>query len=75
MTLDGLEVRVDELAAQIIKSTAKREVASMVAKKIMEQYGDSFIREVAMSITQEEVRLLVLHELADRIIEKWRQDG
>ena len=75
MTLDGLEVRVDELAAQIIKSAAKREVASMVAKKIMEQYGDSFIREVAMSITQEEVRLLVLHELADRIIEKWRQDG
>ncbi len=75
MTPDGLEVRVDELAAQIIKGTAKREVASMVAKKIMEQYGDSFIREVAMSITQEEVRVLVLHELADRIIEKWRQDG
>ena len=28
---DGLEVRVDDLAAQVIKGMAKSEVASMIA--------------------------------------------
>lgn len=72
---EGLEVRVDDLAAQVIKGMAKSEVASMIAKKIVEEYGDSFIKEVVESITPEDVRKRVMWELTDRIIEKWRQDG
>ena len=75
MTPDGLEVRVDELAAQVIKGRAKSEVASMLAEKIVEKYGDDFKKEVAQSITFDEVRSRVLNEIVAEIVEKWRRDG
>lgn len=74
MTPDGLEVRVDDLAAQVIKGSAKNQAASMIAEKVIEKYGDDFKKEVAQSITFDEVRSRVLNEIVAEIVEKWRRD-
>lgn len=71
---EGLEVRLDDLAAQVIKGMAKNEVVGIIAKKVIEGYGDGLMEEVVKSITPEDVRKRVMWELTDRIIEKWRQD-
>lgn len=73
--LEGIEVHVDELAALGIKSRARSQVVDAIAEKVLKKYKDPFVKEVAQSITIEEVRGRVLSKMVDEIIEDWRRNG
>lgn len=75
MTPDGIEANLDELAAMQIKSSSKNTAAHIIAEKIVEKYGEDFIKEVMDGITVEEVRDRVLYKITDDIVENWRQNG
>ncbi len=73
--LKGIEVYVDELAAMAIKNRARAQVSSAIAEKVLEKYREPFIKEVAGSITLEEVRQRVIEKITDEIVEEWRKNG
>lgn len=70
--LNGIEVRIDELAAMAIKNRARIKVERAIADKIMKKHGHRFAKEVAQSITLQEMRQIVMEKMAEKIIEEWR---
>lgn len=72
MTPNGIKVDIDDLATMEIKALSKREVADIIANKVVEKYGDALVEQITSCISIRDIRSIVLDKMADSIIEEWR---
>lgn len=82
MAPDGLEVTLDEFAAQVIKSMAKREIIDMIAQKFFDEQGKDFVGQIQIDAEElkdkihleaREVKERVMDSLVEEIIDDWRR--